>query len=432
MDLPSKVSNYPLHVPPPYSVAASSSSSQTFPQANALEYQQKRQFSTANSMSNHHHHLTEMSVAQMASPTMTHPQASRTSNTSRHPLPSILSQSSVVSQAQRINFANTNSLQTSAPPHSIAHAQNPKPAVSSTAKASQVAGNINSSSKAVVVQLIQLYKHYQALNDQQGMVRVREQIDFLVSAQQKILAAQNSVVKSSAASTIVNGPANQPVAGGGTASTAAAAVTATKATPVVVGGTTVPSSHSQYQEQQQQADRILGQLAAVRKPSQSQPPQQHHHQQQLTSAPLRQATGGGIRSVASSAMTKTQESSSMADFLQGSSNNGTGHGRGDSGGDGSVRPGVAAVSSSVGVQASSGGTGGVGHRLGHMPPSLLGHSSSGSGVSTHTTTATATAFSAPASQNLSEFLLLLRCCGVGRIMCMVCMSCNVCVCVRCG
>lgn len=426
MDVPSKVLNHPLHVPPPYSFSVTSSISesiQTYPPPGSMEYQQKKQtggFLTANATPNHH--LPEVSMGQATSLTMIQPQVGRTSSTSRHPLPSILSQSSVASQAQRLNFATTNSHQTSTPPHTTAHAQNPRPAVTSTSNASQVAENINSNSKAVVVQLIQLYKQYQEANDLQGMARVREQINFLVSAQQKVLAAQNSVVRSGAAS-IMNGPANQPVSQSfagyrvgntvsGTATASETAATATKTMPVVGSsmGAMVPASQAQSQDHQQQADRILSQLSVVGKTSQlpSAQTQQHHQQQlQLNSATPLPVTGGV--SVASPAMTKIQESPLMAGFaprVQRSSGNGVGKGvaniQGDSGSVGSaVRQGVPVVANSAGVQATSGGTGGVAHGLSHMPPSLLGHISSG--MSTHTTTSTTTtAYSTPAAQNQSK------------------------------
>ena len=418
VDHPSKGSNHSFHDPPPYSTGVTSSISEPFPQVESLEYQQTRQvggFSVANSMFNYHH-LPEKSVRQSTSLTIvTQPQASQTS--SRYPLPSILSQTSVASQAQRLNFSTTTSShQTPIPSHGTAtgtHAHNSRPAAMPvTSSVSQVADNINSNSKAVVLQLIQLYKQYQLANDQQGMARVREQINFLVSSQQKILAAQNSVINSSAP-TIVNGSAKQTVSqtfpnktGSATTSSGmAAATTATKPTSAVVPARST-TLHTQAREQQQNADRILSQLAAVVKPSQL-------LQQQITTATPFQASGDNGATVVCSAMSKTG-SSSMAGFchgLQGSSGNSAeprlpilqGQGNlGIGGGDGDL------VTSAAGMPWSLCHNDGAGQGLSHVPPSLLGHMSSGG--STHgLTTSTTTTLLTSGAQNQSEYIHLLGC-----------------------
>lgn len=102
-------------------------------------------------------------------------------------------------------------------------------------------------------QLMQMYKQYQGLNDQQGMARVRDQLNLLVSAQQKILSAQNAVAKA-------DGEASMPTSSSGSLSSQLAAPSKS----VSVGSN---REATLQQHHQQQANQILTQLAAVTKSS---------------------------------------------------------------------------------------------------------------------------------------------------------------------
>ncbi len=154
-------------------------------------------------------------------------------NLRRQPLPPIMSQSSSPSLP--------NVVQTSA-------SQNPG--------LSRSAENVNTNSKSVVLQLMQLYKQYQGLNDQQGMTRVRDQLNLLVSAQQKILAAQNGITKSDGGSPVVSSH-SEPAQGH-------QMMSSSPKTGSVVSGANVVQGN----QQQQRASRILNQLAMVSSQSQ--------------------------------------------------------------------------------------------------------------------------------------------------------------------
>ena len=286
---PAKVLGRPLCSPPPYSLSASSSANQPIqafaPAVAPSDYQQNvsGNFSASGSVQNNYH-LPGVSVGQPTSWTAT-PQP-QTSRAARHPLPAILSQPSATSSNQRFLPA-VSSHQTSQMLYSTSHVENAPPPSSNdahvtsnsatlshkpklaapptTSTASQVAESINSNSKAVVIQLIQLYKQYQEANDQQGMARVREQINFLVSAQQKILAAQNSIVRSGANSAM-NGPANQPSVTNQVSGMPVSGVE----TSVGVATTRPVTTELNRNEQQQQANKILSHLSALKK-SQDQP-----------------------------------------------------------------------------------------------------------------------------------------------------------------
>ena len=153
---------------------------------------------------------------------------------------------------------------------------------------------------------MQLYKQYQSLNDQQGMKRVRDQLNMLVSAQQKILAAQNNMVKTTAERTATETAASTAgsVAGG-----------STSVQPVVggrMGG--VSASSAQQPQQQQQAHQILGQLAGIAKGGQSQPGNSGGNQLWQGSG------GGGGGTIQSSASTSNhvRNSGTSADWQAGS------------------------------------------------------------------------------------------------------------------
>lgn len=137
--------------------------------------------------------------------------------------------------------------------------QQPAAGSQASGNTSKLADSINSNSRSVVIQLMQLYKQYQSLNDQQGMKRVRDQLNMLVFAQQKILAAQNNMVKTTAERTA-------------TETTPSTAGSVASAQPVGgrMGGVSVSSAQQPQPPQQQQAQQILGQLAGIAKGGQSQ------------------------------------------------------------------------------------------------------------------------------------------------------------------
>lgn len=69
-----------------------------------------------------------------------------------------------------------------------------------------------------LIQLVQMYKHFQSQGDSQGMMRVRQQLNILV-ARQKIINAQNSLRAVSALSSAQSSTANLPAASSLNAST---------------------------------------------------------------------------------------------------------------------------------------------------------------------------------------------------------------------
>ena len=135
---------------------------------------------------------SSISVSTGPSPSMPHARVSLTSHGYTNTLPN---QFPVASQTQLQTGSGrqsqlTQSLTSTSDRTRYSVAQNSAPT-----SASRTADSVNSNSKAVVIQLMQLYKQYQNMNDQQGMARVRNQLSLLVSAQQRILAAQNSLAK---------------------------------------------------------------------------------------------------------------------------------------------------------------------------------------------------------------------------------------------
>ena len=283
---PSKVLAHPTNNPPSYSSASSVRQPiQAFPQATvSSEYHHQRDTSSSifptsssihSSSSSSYQFPNTRSVGQSTSWSVAQPPASQPAVQA---LPAALppaglgqkfisvppaSHQSPVSTAA---FQGENQHLSSQLKNNIASNLvnfKPKPAGVPTSTPSQVAESINSNSKAVVIQLIQLYKQYQETNDQQGMTRVREQINFLVSAQQKILAAKNNILKTTSSSA-VNGPTTQLMAsgngtsrqssGGDLSSTGGGA----QSRPAIM-------EHSKNDQQQLQASKILEQLSALKK-----------------------------------------------------------------------------------------------------------------------------------------------------------------------
>lgn len=125
--------------------------------------------------------------------------------------------------------------------------------------ASKFADSINSNSKSVVLQLIQLYKQYQELNDREGMGRVHDQLNLLVSAQQKILAAQSTL-----------GLNNVPTTSTAGSGVGLSNLLSSQLQPVPKSATVgmlsnkINPQQPQHQHQQQQANQILSQLVAAK------------------------------------------------------------------------------------------------------------------------------------------------------------------------
>ena len=141
--------------------------------------------------------------------------------------------------------------------------------------ATKLADSINSNSRSVVLQLMQLYKQYQSLNDRQGMGRVRDQLNFLVSAQQKILAAQNKAT-GVPVSGAPGSQSAQQLSSGATGSQSVQQLGSTGgqqlggpskplSLPASVPATESSGDSSGVQQQQQRATQILGQISAAMK-----------------------------------------------------------------------------------------------------------------------------------------------------------------------
>jgi hypothetical protein len=125
--------------------------------------------------------------------------------------------------------------------------------------ANKFVDTINSSSQTVVHQLKQLYKHYEERSDREGMGRVLDQISLLVSAQQKIFAAQSNLGSSVPAT-------SSATSSGGTGSfeslpSSQLQPVPKSATVAVLGNKVGLQQQQQHQQQsQQQAHQILSQL----------------------------------------------------------------------------------------------------------------------------------------------------------------------------
>lgn len=161
--------------------------------------------------------------------------------------------------------------------------------------ATKVADTINSNSRSVVLQLMQLYKQYQALNDRQGMGRVRDQLNLLVSAQQKILAAQNSAGKTDGTSlaTSSSGSVSNQLSHQSSGPSKSASLGASGSVGEFIRDGS-PSTQQQHQQQQQRANQILGQLAAVK-----------HAPSPPSSSTVNMPWQGGVSMTSSSVTTST-------------------------------------------------------------------------------------------------------------------------------
>lgn len=133
----------------------------------------------------------------------------------------------------------------------------------------KLADSINSSSQSVVHQLKQLYKHYQELNDHEGMGRVLDQISLLVSAHQKIFAAQSTGLgKTDTSSVATTAPAAGGAGiGGSLSSSQLQPVPKSAAVGPMINRVSPQLQQQQKQQQQQQqlqpqqqANQILSQL----------------------------------------------------------------------------------------------------------------------------------------------------------------------------
>ena len=141
--------------------------------------------------------------------------------------------------------------------------QNSPAAQNSGGPTNKTTDSINHNSKSIMLQLMQLYKQYQGLNDQQGMARVRDRLNLLVSAQQKILAAQNNMIKSE------GGNPSQSL--GQQSRTGVGLSTKLTTTMGSIGGQTLTSQQQvQHQQQEQRANQILSGLSALGKAPQTQ------------------------------------------------------------------------------------------------------------------------------------------------------------------
>jgi len=294
---PTNILAHPNHnpLPPPYSSVSSASSTgrpiQAFPQTVVTsEYHPQKDISSrafpassvahnssassSSSSSSNYQFPSTRSVGQPTSWSTTQPQASQPAIQAQPAVlpPAGLSQKFIsappashqlpVSTTSQGDNNNVSQLKNDIASSSVNLKPKQAPQVP-TSTPSQVAESINSNSKTVVLQLIQLYKQYQETNDQEGVARVREQISFLVTAQQKILAAKNNILKTSSSSvangptaqqmTSSNGNSRQQSSGGGDSSN---------------GGATLlsrPATVEHGKNEQQQANKILGQLSALKK-----------------------------------------------------------------------------------------------------------------------------------------------------------------------
>ena len=68
----------------------------------------------------------------------------------------------------------------------------------------------------MVVQLVQLYKHYQQQGDVAGMARVKQQLNSLVASQRKLLSSPSIVTAGGASESTTSSlpPATEPSAEG--------------------------------------------------------------------------------------------------------------------------------------------------------------------------------------------------------------------------
>ncbi len=283
---PPKVLGRPIHSPPPYSSVTATTSSSSHPvrnfssqSFNSTDYLQKGSpgsFATSNvhnSTTNNLHLANTTSIGQ-ANSWATKSQASRSESLHQPGMSvsSVPATSHPTANLHHLATPNAESRSAASQIRNNAHLgsdkavsilkSKPAAAAPSVSTPSQVAESINSNSRAVVIQLIQLYKQYQEANDQLGMARVREQINFLVTAQQKILAAKNNILKTTTGTTPSNSVSQSLVGSklqvGGE--------------PLVGGaGLRLGSAEGSRSEQQQQANKILGQLAGLKKNQQQLP-----------------------------------------------------------------------------------------------------------------------------------------------------------------
>ena len=147
------------------------------------------------------------------------------------------------------------------------------------ATASKLADSINSSSQSVVHQLKQLYKHYQELNDREGMGRVLDQISLLVSAHQKIFAAQSTGPGKTDTISVATTSTAGGVGFGGSLSSSQLQPVPKSATVGLMSNRVSPQLQQQQQQQQQkqqqqqqlqpqqQANQILSQLVSKKAPA---------------------------------------------------------------------------------------------------------------------------------------------------------------------
>ena len=117
---------------------------------------------------------------------------------------------------QQLNSLGLGNLNTTAASASTTLSTTTSSSGTLSAATSPVGGGPNTTNP--LIQLVQMYKHFQSQGDSQGMMRVRQQLNILV-ARQKIINAQNSLRAASALSSAQSSTVNLPAASSSNAST---------------------------------------------------------------------------------------------------------------------------------------------------------------------------------------------------------------------
>ena len=160
----------------------------------------------------------------------------------------------------------------------------------SAAATSPVGGGGGGPSTNPLIQLVQMYKHFQSQGDSQGMMRVRQQLNILV-ARQKIITAQNSLRAASALS-------------GAQSSTAAASLPAglsTSNASITVQNMNVRLNQSQSSSSSMSSPPQMPQVLQQSGQNQSVQPQQ----------PLQQQPGGTLPNFSAASSTLSTRPSAL-------------------------------------------------------------------------------------------------------------------------